>query len=138
MLKKILSISGKSGLFQLVSQGRNMIIVESLLTGNRTPAYSNDKIVSLGDIAIFTEEGEESLANVLQAMKEKENGAIASIDPKATPDQLRNYLAEILPQFDRERVYPSDIKKLISWYNLLVEKNLVDFETEKEETPAAE
>lgn len=138
MLKKILSISGKSGLFQLVSQGRNMIIVESLLTGNRTPAYSNDKIVSLGDIAIFTEEGEEPLANVLQAMKEKENGAIASIDPKATPEQLRNYLAEVLPQFDRERVYPSDIKKLISWYNLLVEKNLADFETEKEETPAAE
>lgn len=138
MLKKILSISGKSGLFQLVSQGRNMIIVESLLTGNRTPAYSNDKIVSLGDIAIFTEEGEEPLANVLQAMKEKENGAIASIDPKATPEQLRNYLAEVLPQFDRERVYPSDIKKLISWYNLLVEKNLTEFKTEKEETPAAE
>lgn len=138
MLKKILSISGKSGLFQLVSQGRNMIIVESLLTGNRTPAYSNDKIVSLGDIAIFTEEGEEPLANVLQAMKEKENGAIASIDPKATPDRLRNYLAEILPQFDRERVYPSDIKKLISWYNLLVERNLTDFKTEKEENPTAE
>lgn len=130
MLKKILSISGKPGLFRLVSRGKNMIIVESLLTGSRQPAYSNEKIVSLGDIAIFKEEGEEPLRNVLKAIKAKENGEQISVSSKASNDELKSYLSEVLPDFDRVRVYPSDIKKLISWYNMLVEKN-VDFETEE-------
>lgn len=134
MLKKILSISGKPGLFQLISQGRNMIIVESLTKGIRQPAYSNDKIVSLGDIAIFTEEGEEPLSAVFASMKKKENGGKASIDPKSDPANLREYLAEVLPEFDRDRVYPSDIKKLISWYNLLVEKGFTDFEESEKES----
>jgi len=130
MLKKILSISGKPGLFRLVSRGKNMIIVESLLTGSRQPAYSNEKIVSLGDIAIFKEEGEEPLRNVLKAIKAKENGEQISVSSKASNDELKSYLSEVLPDFDRVRVYPSDIKKLIGWYNMLVEKN-VDFETEE-------
>ena len=124
MLKAILSISGKPGLYKLVSQAKNMLIVESVVTGKRTPAYAHDKVISLGDIAIFTESGE---------VKEKENGAVSSIDLKSNPDVLRKYFAEILPDFDRERVYPTDIKKLLSWYNLLVEKDLVDFSEEKEE-----
>ncbi|HEY5571130.1 MAG TPA: DUF5606 domain-containing protein [Bacteroidales bacterium] len=130
MLKKILSISGKPGLFRLVSRGKNMIIVESLLTGSRQPAYSNEKIVSLGDIAIFKEEGEEPLRNVLKAIKAKEKGEQIPISSKASNDELKKYLSEVLPDFDRVRVYPSDIKKLIGWYNMLVEKN-VDFETEE-------
>ncbi|MDD4637683.1 MAG: DUF5606 domain-containing protein [Bacteroidales bacterium] len=131
MLKKILSISGKPGLFRLVSRGKNMIIVESLLTGTRQPAYSNEKIVSLGDIAIFKEDGEEPLRNVLIAIKAKENGQPVALSSKASNDELKKFLGEVLPDFDRVRVYPSDIKKLISWYNMLLEKG-VDFETEEE------
>ena len=128
MLKAILSISGKPGLYKLVSQAKNMLIVESVVTGKRTPAYAHDKVISLGDIAIFTESGEVPLREVLIKVKEKENGAVSSIDLKSNPDVLRKYFAEILPDFDRERV-----KKLLSWYNLLVEKDLVDFSEEKEE-----
>ena len=110
MLKKILSISGKPGLFRLISRGKNMIIVESLLTGSRQPAYSNEKIVSLGDIAIFKEDGEEPLRNVLKAIKAKENGEQVTLSSKASNDELKKYLGEVLPDFDRVRVYPSDIK----------------------------
>lgn len=131
MLKKILSISGKSGLFELISQGRNMLIVESLLTHKRQPAYSNEKILSLGDIAMYTEEGEVPLAEVLLAMKEKEEGKTISIDLKtAEKKELGEYLAAVLPNYDRTRVYPSDIKKLISWYNILVEAGKDDFESD--------
>lgn len=133
MLKTILSISGKPGLYKLVSQAKNMLVVESLVTGKRTPAYAHDKVISLGDIAIFTEDGEVPLREVMDKVKEKENGAVASIDLKSDPEALRKYFSEVLPDFDRERVYPTDIKKLLSWYNLLVEKGLTDFSEEKEE-----
>lgn len=137
MLKEILSIGGKPGLFKLVSQGKNMLIVESLTDGKRTPAYSHDKVVSLGDVAIFTETGEVPLGEVLQNIQKKENGVAASIDPKSDNDTLRKYMSEILPDFDKERVYPSDIRKMITWYNLLIKNNITDF-TEEEETPAEE
>lgn len=135
MLKTILSISGKPGLYKLVSQGKNMLIVESISSDKkRFPAYSHDKIISLGDIAIYTEETEVPLKDVLISIREKENGAQASIDTKkSTPDQLRAYLAEVLPDFDRERVYPSDIKKIINWYNLLISNGLTEFEEKVEE-----
>lgn len=134
MLKKILSISGKPGLYKSVSQAKNMLIVESIVTGKRTPAYAHDKVISLGDIAIFTESGEVHLNDVMARIKEKEKGEKASVNLKSDPDTLRKYFAEILPDFDRERVYPTDIKKLLSWYNLLVEKDLADFSEEKEDT----
>lgn len=133
MLKKILSISGKPGLYKLVSQGKNMLIVESLLTGKRSPAYAHDKVISVGDIAIFTENGETPLPEVMNRIKEKENGAAASISPKSEQKVLRDYFAEILPDFDRERVYATDIKKLLEWYNLLVEKGMTDFLSEETE-----
>ncbi len=139
MLKTILSISGKPGLYKLVSQAKNMLIVESLQTGKRQPAYAHEKIISLGDIAIFTEEEEVPLGEVLNAIKEKENGEKVSLDiKKSDNEKLRDFLAEVLPNFDRERVYPTDIKKLISWYNLLIESGNSDFVEEKEEseTPA--
>lgn len=136
MLKKILSISGKPGLYKLISQGKNMLIVESLLTGKRSPAYAHDKVISVGDIAIFTENGEIPLPDVMNRMKEKENGAVASVSTKAEDKALRDYFAEILPDFDRERVYTTDIKKLIGWYNLLVEKGMTDFKTDEPEETA--
>ena len=121
MLKTILSISGKPGLYKLVSQGKNMLIVESLADKKRFPAYGNEKIISLGDIAMYTDTEDVPLKEVFLSMKKKENGAAVVMDlKKATADDLRAYLAEVLPTFDRDRVYPSDIKKLIVWYNLLV------------------
>lgn len=129
MLKTILSISGKPGLYKLVSQGRNMLIVESLMDKRRFPAYGNEKIISLSDIAMYTDTEDVPLKNVFLAMKTKENGAAVAIDlKKATADELRAYLAEVLPNFDRDRVYVTDIKKLISWYNLLVFCGMTDFE----------
>ena len=129
MLKTILSISGKPGLYKLISQGRNMLIVESLMDKKRFPAYGNEKIISLGDIAMYTDTDDVPLKDVLTAMKEKENGAAVVMDlKKATADELRAYLGEVLPTFDRDRVYLADIKKLISWYNLLVACGITDFE----------
>lgn len=142
MLKSILSISGKSGLYKLVSQGKNMLIVESISADKkRFPAYSHEKVTSLADIAIYADSGEVPLRDVFVSIKEKENGMpISSIDvKKATPDQLRAYVAEVLPNFDRERVYPTDMKKLISWYNILVNNGITEFvKIEKEETEKAE
>lgn len=127
MLKEILSITGKPGLYKLVSQGKNMLIIESLADGSRIPAFAKDKAVSLGDIAIFTDTAEVSLGEVLEKIKQKENGALCSIDPKSDNDILRKYLGEVLPDFDRDRVYPSDIRKLLGWYNVLVNNKMTDF-----------
>ena len=136
MLKKILSISGRPGLFKLVSQAKGALIVEALSTGKRTLAYSHDKVTSLGDIAMYTQSGEEPLYKVLDSLKKKENGAVASVSPKADKEVLRTYFAEILPDFATERVYPTDISKLISWYNILVQSGITDFSVkEKGEAP---
>ncbi len=135
MLKTILSISGKSGLYKLVSQGKNMLIVESLTDKKRMPAYGTDKMISLGDIAMYTDEDDVPLQEVFLSIKKKENGQPIALDIKtATPDELRQYMGEVLPTFDRDRVHLSDIKKLIAWYNLLVANNLTDFEPAEEET----
>ena len=134
MLKTILSISGKPGLYKLVSQAKNMLIVESLQTGKRQPAYAHEKIISLGDIAIFTDEDDVPLGEVLESIKKKENGGKVSLAiKKADSETLRAYLADVLPNFDRERVYVTDIKKLISWYNLLVEPGNNNFVAEKQD-----
>ncbi|MEI7503353.1 MAG: DUF5606 domain-containing protein [bacterium] len=137
MLKEILSIPGKPGLFKLVSQGKNMLIVESLIDSKRIPAYTKDKVVSLGDIAIFTEDAEIPLGQVLENVKTKENGVLCSIDTKASNDLLRQYMSEVLPEYDRERVYPSDIRKLITWYNILVKAEMTDFLKVEEVEPLA-
>ena len=128
MLKTILAISGKPGLYKLVSQGKNMLVVESLLNGKRTPAYNHDKIISLGDIAMFTDSDEVPLNEVFESMKQLENGAKASVSTKDSEKTLREYLGKVLPNFDRDRVYTADIKKLISWYNLLIENGYDNFE----------
>ena len=145
MLKKILSVSGKPGLYKLVSQGKSMLIVEALTDGRRLPVYAREKIISLGDIAIYTDGDEVPLYEVLNSVKAKEEGkAVSAIDAsRATPDELRAYMAEVLPNFDRERVYPTDIKRLLSWYNLLISAGITDFdpqeaaEEEDVETPEA-
>ena len=135
MLKTILAITGKPGLYKLVSRGKNMLIVESLADKKRCPAYGKDRIVSLGDIAIYTEEDDVPLGEVFAAMKKKEGGEAVALDvKKASTGELFDYMAEVLPSFDRDRVHASDVKKLISWYNLLVANGMTDFE----EQPSAE
>ena len=132
MLRDILSITGKPGLYKLVSRGNNMLIVESLLDGKRVPTYARDKIVSLGEISMYTMGEDVSLSEVLTKLGEKEGLKVAAIPKKADNDQLRDFFGEVLPDFDRDRVYPSDIRKLIQWYNILINAGITDFSIEEE------
>lgn len=143
MLKEILSVSGKPGLFKLISQGKNMFIAESLIDKKRIPVYLRDKVVSLGDISIYTESDEVPLAVVLENIKTKENSQPINFEKSIKPEDLKKYFESILPEFDKDRVYPSDMKKIMGWYNLLVKEGLTDFsqkeeDTDKEETETSE
>jgi len=141
MLRTILSVSGKPGLYKLISQGKNMLILETLdATKKRIPVYSHDKVISLGDIAMYTDDEEVALGQVFDSVKAKENGAVSSIDyKKASQAELHAYMAEVLPTYDRDRVHTSDIKKLIQWYNILVNNGITEFvPAEVEEEKAAE
>lgn len=134
MLKTILAITGKPGLYKLVSRGNNMLIVESLVDGKRVPTYARDKIVALSDISMFTTDEDIALSEVLTKLGEKEQLKPASMDAKkADNDQLRSYFAEVLPNFDRDRVYPSDIRKLVLWYNILINAGITDFTVKEDE-----
>lgn len=130
-LSNILSITGKGGLFKLISRTTNSFIVESLEDKKRFPAFSHDGVVTLDNIAIFTEEEEVSLQSVFQSIYKLENGAKKEM-PKDN-NAIKAYFAEVLPNYDRERVYVSNMKKVIVWYNILVEHQLVDLEEEKGE-----
>jgi dephospho-CoA kinase len=132
MQQTILAISGKPGLYKLVSRGKNNLIVESLDdTHRRQPAFATDRITSLADIAMYTETDDVPLMKVLDSIKTLEEGKKASLDPKkASGDELREYFAKVLPEFDRERVHNSDIKKLLQWYNILIQAGITDFEEE--------
>lgn len=129
MLETILAISGKPGLYRLISHGNKSLIVESIGDKpKRMPAFSTDRVISLADIAMYTDDKEVPLADVLTSLKEKEGGKSASIDYKnASKDELFSFFADILPNFDRDRVFPSDVKKLIQWYNLLIAAGIDDF-----------
>lgn len=131
-LSKILSISGKPGLFLLVSQTKNGALVESLVDGKRQPAFSNERISSLEDISIFTTEEDVPLTKVFQTIFTKEDGK-ECISSKSDNKQILAYMREVLPNFDQDRVYISDMKKLFTWYNLLNSKGLIDL-IEKEES----
>ena len=129
MLETILAIAGKPGLYKLVSRGNRNLIVESIDDKHlRMPAFATDRVISLADIAMYTDEEEVPLADVLTSLKDKEKGGKCSLDYKnASKDQLFDYFADILPSFDRDRVHPSDVKKLIQWYNILIGAGLDDF-----------
>ena len=133
MLKKILCISGKQGLFKLLSYGKNAVIVESLLDGKRSPASSRDKIISLGDVAIYTTGDDVPLAQVLETIYTKYEGKPLDVSQYKTPDELDAFFKEVLPTFDEDRVYKTDIKKLITWYNVLINAGITKF-TEEEKT----
>ncbi len=136
MLKGILALSGHSGLFKMVAESKNNIVVESMETKKRFPVYSTAKISALEDIAIYTQEGDVPLKDIFKIISEKEDGEQA-ISAKATGDELKAYFEEILPDYDKDRVYVSDIKKVILWYNTLQENDMLDFsEVENEEKSA--
>lgn len=136
-LKEIMSVSGQSGLFRFISQGRNGIIVESFSDKKRSFINASSKVSSLEDIAIFTSDEEVPLKQILKSIFEHENGGPAP-DPKSSPDELKSYMEKILPTYDHERVYISDIKKLVTWYNTLLSLNMLSFEEEPAADKAAE
>lgn len=135
-LKDILAVAGKPGLFKFISQGRNGIIVEGISDSKKMLVHSSSKVSALADIAIYTQNEEVPLKEILLKIFEKESGKQA-ISHKESDANLKDYFSGILPDYDKNRVYGSDIKKVISWYNLLVEFNLID-PNEKDEEEEAE
>lgn len=137
-LSEIITISGKKGLFKLVTKTRTGMVVESFEDGRRLPVFVTDRSSTLEDISIFTQDKEVPLKDVLWKIHEKTGGKPGP-DPKSPPGTLREIFEEILPDYDQDRVYPSDIKKVFTWYNILLEKKLITKpeEPEKEE-PAAD
>jgi len=123
-LRTVLSVSGKPGLFKLIAHQKNGVVVESLLDGKRTAISANANVSSLGDIAIYTYEEEVPLSDVFKAMAEVTEGKEA-LSHKSSKDQLEDFFGEVLPKFDQERVYASDIKKVVQWFNILVKNDLL-------------
>ena len=123
-LRTVLSVSGKPGLFKLIAHQKNGVVVESLLDGKRTAISANANVSSLGDIAIYTYEEEVPLRDVFKTMAEVTEGKEA-LSHKSSKDQLEDFFGEVLPKFDQERVYASDIKKVVQWFNILVKNDLL-------------
>lgn len=131
--KDIMAISGHAGLFRFVAQGRSGIIVESLTDNKRMQVPATAKVSTLRDISIYTSTGEEPLSKVLERIRVLENDANA-IDHKSDNEEIKAYFLKVLPEFDEDRVYLSDMKKIISWYNQLQKIGMLDFSDEEEET----
>ena len=131
MIKGILSIAGKPGLYKLVSRGKNSLIVESLQTGKRMPAYTHEKVISLADISIYTTGDDIPLADVFELVSQHTGGQPVDVKSFATDADLRKYFGEILPEFDQDRVYTTDIRKLFSWYNLLIAAGVTKFKDDE-------
>ncbi|MDX1314691.1 MAG: DUF5606 domain-containing protein [Eudoraea sp.] len=137
-LEKILSIGGKPGLFKLITQTRSGFVAESLLDRKKITVGIRGNVSVLSDIAVYTLEEELPLAKVFQKIKEKENGARTPIGHKADKIELEEYFFEVLPNYDEDRVYPSDIKKVIQWYNILHDNGIMDFEVEEQSESKSE
>lgn len=135
-LKEILAISGAPGLYKYVAQGKGGIIVESLADGRRTMVSGSTKVSALGDIAVFTLTAEASLGDVLQSVYDKNAGKPVTVTSKATPVELQAFMTSVLPEFDKDRVHNSDIKKIAQWYNALVVAGMTSFKATEEEVEA--
>lgn len=133
MLKKILSITGKPGLFKIISHGNKTLIVEDITSKKRFPASIRDQIVSLGDIAIYTNSDDQPLGKILNEVYASQKGEPIEIKPLVAEGKLKEKFGEIVPDFDRDRVRDSDIKKLFGWYNILVGDGMKEFYTEPEQ-----
>lgn len=141
MIKKILAISGKPGLYKLVSRGNKSLIVETVDTQKkRIPAFGADRVVSLGDISIYTnDDSEVSLASVFESIKQNYDSKTVNLSPKkATQEDIIAFFAKVLPNYDTDRVRISDMRKVLSWYNILVEYGITEFENKEKEEEAAD
>lgn len=139
MLKTVLAISGKPGLYRLVSRGNKMLIVETIdETKKRLPAHSADKVVSLADISIYTDDDNEvSLASVFESIKEKYDGKAVELSAKkADQSDIISFFKKVLPNYDTDRVRVSDMRKVLAWYNLLINDGMTSFVEENEESAA--
>jgi len=131
-LEKILSIAGKPGLYKMIAQTRGGFVAESLLDGKKMSVGIHHNVSILSEIAIYTLTEEKPLREVFKLIKEKESGNETSVSHKESKDKLEEYFFEVLPDYDEDRVYASDIKKIIQWYNLLQKNDLLDLEAEAE------
>ncbi len=139
MLKGIISITGKPGLYRLLSRGKNSLVVESLSTGKRTPTYAHEKVISLADITMYTDNGDMPLPDILDKIYEIKGGEPIDIKGFGSDAAMRDFFATVLPDFDREKVYNTDIRKLFTWYNQLIAAGVTEFkENEIAEDRAAE
>lgn len=133
-LNEILSIAGKAGLYKVVTQSKNGVIVESLLDGKRATAFAHERISSLEEISIFSETEDMPLKQVFKIISEKQEGKEA-ISHKSSGKELKTFFLDIMPDYDQDRVYVSDIKKVLQWYNLLLKKDMLEFEEEDDVQP---
>lgn len=138
MLREILAITGKPGLFRIVSHGSKTLIVEDLKSKKRFPAHARDKVVSLGDISMYTDEGDKPLGEILDLVYEHNDGKVVDVKGLVKDGKLREEFEVVLPDFDKDRVYDNDIKKLFTWYNILVEDGMTKFTVEEETEEATE
>lgn len=136
-LKGFISITGKPGLYKVIGQGKEKLIVESLADGKRMPAFASQKISALDDITMYTTEDDVPLSEVVKKIFEKENGG-PCINPNEDASKLHGYFAEVLPTYDKERVYNSDLKKLFSWYNILQGNGTLAKIAAEKDAPVAE
>jgi len=132
-LSKILAISGKPGLYKMLTQTKNGMVVESINDGKRFTAFAHEQISTLEEISIYTDDEDMPLKDVFKAMYDKLDGK-AAISHKSDPEELKGFFEEAVPSYDKENVYVSDIKKVINWYNTLIEHNMMEFK-EEETTP---
>lgn len=138
MIKGILSIAGRPGLYKLVQSGRGSLIVEQLSTGKRIPVQQRDRVISLADVAMYTDGDDVPLGEVLTSLYNVAEGKEVDVKQVET-DGLREFFAKVLPTYDRDRVHISDIRKLLSWYNVLVAAGITDFSNpEAEAEPSSE
>lgn len=137
-LDKILSISGKSGLYKIITQTRNGFVVESLLDNKKLSVNIHSNISVLSEIAVYTLTEELPLRDVLKKIRDKEDAKQTTISHKDSKDKLEEYFFEVLPDYDEDRVYASDIKKIVQWYNLLQKHDLLDALNEDKEVSADE
>ena len=140
-LSKILSISGKPGLFKMIGESKNGLVVESLTDGKKSPAFAHERISSLKEISIYTESDDIALWKVLKKLNEVQGGKAVENPKKASSSDLTALFEQVVPDYDKDSVYMSDIKKVFSWYNQLLEKDMLDFseqEAEEKELEAEE
>lgn len=133
--KKIIAVSGRPGLYQIIAQSPRGVVAECLLDGKKVTLFTHERMSALEEISIFTTESDMSLKDVMRILFEKLEGKPA-ISHKSSGNELRTFMEQMLPNYDAERVYNSDIQKLVNWYNLLLEKNLIDNEPDEEEQGA--